>query len=355
MNSVFGFRQFRLHGCLSYIVFDRATREALVVDPSFGLLNDFRDFLAANGLKPKTVVDTELYSDEFSASHVFRSEWDAEIAMSAKTASARATRKLGAAERLTLGALEFTVIETPGHAPDAIALHEKKQGILFSGDTLLIGGGARADYEGDAQALYQSLHQLVTALPAETLVFPSRDEADHLFSTIQIEKSKNQDLLLGHPEFLEKKNAARFKLRSEEARRCYDYNRTANPGPEATRVYNSAAPAPREASGSLAKINVEKYQSKLGEKSPDTLFVDVREPDEFQEARIPGTTNIPLSELAFHLSEIQGKKRIYLSCLSGRRASMAAQTLGYLGHPDVVNVSGGFQAWANAGLPVEKS
>ena len=64
------------------------------------------------------------------------------------------------------------------------------------------------------------------------------------------------------------------------------------------------------------------------------------------------TRNIPISELGLHLSELRRSKKIYISCLSGFRSAAASKTLSYVGLLDVVNVSGGFKAWANAGSPV---
>ena len=64
--------------------------------------------------------------------------------------------------------------------------------------------------------------------------------------------------------------------------------------------------------------------------------------------------NIPLSELGMHLGEISRHPRVYLSCLSGGRSGLATRTLGYVGLQNVVNVTGGFRAWKNAGHPVRK-
>jgi rhodanese-related sulfurtransferase len=79
----------------------------------------------------------------------------------------------------------------------------------------------------------------------------------------------------------------------------------------------------------------------------------VREPSEFLESRIPGTRNIPLSEVCFGLEELRGCRRVYLSCLSGRRSMTVAKTLSYLGLQDVVNVTGGIRAWAKEELSVD--
>lgn len=82
-------------------------------------------------------------------------------------------------------------------------------------------------------------------------------------------------------------------------------------------------------------------------------WVDVRDAWEFDEARIPGTTNIPLGELGYHLDELRGKSPLVLSCLGGVRSMTAAKTLHYLGVSDApISMSGGFRGWREAGLAI---
>ena len=132
-----------------------------------------------------------------------------------------------------------------------------------------------------------------------------------------------------------------------------EFNSAANP----SQVVRDAGPvmACGTASGDsmrIASINIEKYSRKLEERATGTAFVDVREPDEYGDAHIPGTVNIPVSDLALHLSELGNQKRIYMNCLGGGRSSRATKTLTYIGFADVVIVSGGYKAWAQAGFPI---
>ena len=105
----------------------------------------------------------------------------------------------------------------------------------------------------------------------------------------------------------------------------------------------------------VAAISIEKFKAKVQSPKARELFVDVREESEFREMRIPGTRNIPLSELVFQLQELAGYDRVYLFCLSGPRTHSAARTLAYLGLGNLVSVSGGLKAWKLAGFPVEGS
>ena len=89
---------------------------------------------------------------------------------------------------------------------------------------------------------------------------------------------------------------------------------------------------------------------------PDTLFVDVREADEWERGHIPGAVLVPRSHLE---EEIEAKapdraRPIVLYCAGGVRSVFAARTLGQMGYTAAVSVSGGFDAWSAQGLPSEK-
>ena len=84
---------------------------------------------------------------------------------------------------------------------------------------------------------------------------------------------------------------------------------------------------------------------------PDTVFLDVREPDEFEQGAIPGSVYIPRGHL-----EAQVESRIphhdtpvVVFCAGGVRSAFAAKTLAELGYTDVVSMSGGFNQWKDQG------
>src|SRR5690606_32804082 len=105
------------------------------------------------------------HADHFSASHLFA---PAEIAMSEHTRSERPGRRLRDGETIQVGTLSFKVIHTPGHTPDSICLYG--EGVLFTGDTLLIGTTGRTDFEGSSpEELWDSLQKLKD-LPDDVLV-----------------------------------------------------------------------------------------------------------------------------------------------------------------------------------------
>ncbi len=84
-----------------------------------------------------------------------------------------------------------------------------------------------------------------------------------------------------------------------------------------------------------------------------SFFLDVREQDEYDVLRIPGSTLLPLSEFIERYEELPKDQEIVVHCRSGRRSLQAADYLNEHGY-NAVNVEGGILAWQEAGLPVEE-
>ncbi|HVE90694.1 MAG TPA: rhodanese-like domain-containing protein [Actinomycetota bacterium] len=91
------------------------------------------------------------------------------------------------------------------------------------------------------------------------------------------------------------------------------------------------------------------------------VIVDIREPQERQQAAIPGSVAAPRGMLEFyadptlpyHIKELQPDKRVILHCASGGRSALAADTLKQLGYTNVAHLDGGLKAWQEAGKPTE--
>jgi rhodanese-related sulfurtransferase len=83
------------------------------------------------------------------------------------------------------------------------------------------------------------------------------------------------------------------------------------------------------------------------------MLIDVREQWEYDELHIPGAVLIPLGELPNRVSEIPVDRDVYVHCRMGSRSARAVDYLRTFGHPRSYNVTGGIEAWNEAGLPVE--
>ena len=114
-----------------------------------------------------------------------------------------------------------------------------------------------------------------------------------------------------------------------------------------------------EALAEVASVSVDDALALTG--SEDALFVDVRERAEQSAGAIAGAVAAPRGFLEFiadpaspmHDRALSSGKRLIVYCASGGRSALAAKTLQDMGYADVANLTGGFQAWSEAGGPTE--
>ena len=99
----------------------------------------------------------------------------------------------------------------------------------------------------------------------------------------------------------------------------------------------------------VPEIDVDELEQRLAE---GAALVDVREPDEFDEVRVPGALPLPLAEVPSRVDEIPNDATVYMICAKGGRSLAAAEFLRARG-VDAVNVFGGTEAWIVGGFPVE--
>jgi rhodanese-related sulfurtransferase len=88
----------------------------------------------------------------------------------------------------------------------------------------------------------------------------------------------------------------------------------------------------------------------------NALLLDVRETNEYEGGHLPAAIHIPLSQLGSRGQELAKHtgRPVVAYCASGNRSRMAATRLAKLGFKEIYNLAGGFRAWKEAGLPVEK-
>ncbi|RUO23104.1 sulfurtransferase [Aliidiomarina iranensis] len=107
-----------------------------------------------------------------------------------------------------------------------------------------------------------------------------------------------------------------------------------------------------------AKINEVSVNDAPNEIQKSDVLIDVREPDEFRAGHIAGAVNIPRGMLEFKLSgmpELQDRdKRVVVYCKTSGRGALAAVALKEMGYLQVHSISGGLDAWIEAGKPTVK-
>ena len=84
-----------------------------------------------------------------------------------------------------------------------------------------------------------------------------------------------------------------------------------------------------------------------------TCVLDVRDPWEYAEGRIPGALSVPQSDLALRLAEVPKDRDVLVVCATGNRSLRSAGFLKAVGHTRITNLNGGTNGWIEAGNPVE--
>jgi molybdopterin/thiamine biosynthesis adenylyltransferase/rhodanese-related sulfurtransferase len=103
------------------------------------------------------------------------------------------------------------------------------------------------------------------------------------------------------------------------------------------------------AKSEIREVDIDEAERQLGQ----VQFLDVREPDEYEQGAIPGALHLPRGHLEM---QVEGKlvdkeAPVVVYCAGGARSAFAAQTLGELGYTDVVSMAGGFNRWKDQGKP----
>ena len=90
----------------------------------------------------------------------------------------------------------------------------------------------------------------------------------------------------------------------------------------------------------------------VAKRDAGAFILDVREPDEWNQFHVPGSTLIPLGELASHVNELPGDKEIVVVCRSGNRSAKGRDILLGAGFTQVTSMAGGLTQWKEAGYPI---
>lgn len=181
----------------TYLLADAASREAVLIDPVLEQTDSYLRLLDELDLRLVLALDTHVHADHITALGRLRELTDAVTGMSDRAQSDCVSRRLADGERLPFGRHALTVIHTPGHTDDSLSFYLEADGRrrVFTGDTLLIRGTGRTDFQnGDAGQQYDSLFGRLLALPADAEVFPAHDYKGWTTSTIAEELRHNPRL-----------------------------------------------------------------------------------------------------------------------------------------------------------------
>jgi sulfur dioxygenase len=168
-------------------------REALIIDPVIENIETYINLLKEFDLKLVKVIDTHIHADHITGASLLNKKTNCATIMGEHTPSDTVEIKVKEGEIIKVDKLEIKAIYTPGHTSDSYSF--LMNNFLFSGDTLLINGTGRTDFQnGNAKDAYNSIFSKLLKLPEETLLYPAHDYNGEKMSTIGKEKKFNPRL-----------------------------------------------------------------------------------------------------------------------------------------------------------------
>ena len=172
----------------AYLIGDRETREAVVVDPAYAV-DDLLDILEADDMRLTGVLATHFHADhvggnmmgysiegiaellERQGTKIHLQAPEAELVRKTTGISASDMELHAPGDTVSVGAIDIELLHTPGHTPGSQCF--LVEGALVAGDTLFLDGCGRMDLPGsDSAAMYRSLHDTLAKVPDDTVLFP---------------------------------------------------------------------------------------------------------------------------------------------------------------------------------------
>lgn len=191
----------------TYLLAERQGGEALLIDPVLENTAQYVRLIDELELKLVLAVDTHIHADHVTALGELREQSGCATAMGAMTRAECVSVHFNEGEKLRADGLQLDILYTPGHTDDSYSFLLPDR--VFTGDTLLIRGTGRTDFQnGDPAAQYDSLFGKLLTLPDNTLVYPAHDYNGMIVSTVSEEKRHNPRLQVsGKQAYVDQMNA----------------------------------------------------------------------------------------------------------------------------------------------------
>src|SRR4051794_12607468 len=271
----------------TYLLASRPGGEALIIDPVIEKVERYLQLIRELDVRLVKAVDTHLHADHITGLGALRDRTQCITVMGEQTKADVVSMRLAEGDKLTVEGVSLDVLYTPGHTDDSYSYIMRDR--VFSGDTLLIRGTGRTDFQnGDPRAQYDSNFNKLLKLPENTLLFPAHDYKGEMVSTIGEEKAFNPRLQVkSADEYAELMN--NLKL----------------PNPK---MMDVAVPANMKvglAQDEIARrgwaVNPKDAMKLVGQ--PDVIFVDLRETAERQRRGvIPDSVHAPYPALRVNIA-----------------------------------------------------
>ena len=177
----------------TYLIASAKGREAVIIDPVIENVQSYIELLNELDLKLVKVIDTHIHADHVTGASKLKLATNCSTLMGEHTPAEAVEIKVKDDEIIKIDQIEIRAMYTPGHTSDSYSF--LMNNCLFSGDTLLINGTGRTDFQnGSSKDAYNSLFNKLLKLPDDTMLYPGHDYNGKLSSTIGKEKQHNPRL-----------------------------------------------------------------------------------------------------------------------------------------------------------------
>jgi sulfur dioxygenase len=337
----------------TYLLGDERGGKAVLIDPVFEQVRRDAALIGELGLTLVATLETHVHADHVTGAWLMKRRLGSEIMVAAASGAAGADRRLVEDDVVAFGKRRLMVRATPGHTGSCLTYVLDDHSMAFTGDCLLIRGCGRTDFqEGDAGAMYRSVHERIFSLPADCLLYPAHDYRGLTVTSVAEERRFNprlggdtgvgdftgymRNMRLAHPKLMDVAVPANL--------RCGEPLNAAEP---------TADPRWAPLRYSFAGIwEIEPHG--LEENALAVQILDVREPEEFDGplGHIEGAILIPLGELASRAGELGRDLPIVAVCRAGSRSAQAVAILTQNGFTETANLAGGMLRWRAEARPV---
>ena len=324
----------------TYLIANKKGAEACIIDPVLENVPNYLKTIQDLDLKLVKVIDTHVHADHVSGISKLRDKTQCITCMGkSQNASEIVSMEVNDNEKFKIGDLELRALFTPGHTDDSYCflLDDK----IFTGDTLLIGGTGRTDFQnGNAEDQYNSLFNVILKFDDRILVYPAHDYKGETVSTIGFERKTNPRLQVkSKQEYVDLMNSLNL------------------PNPKLMDIAvpkNKKHGVPLEIQMQFNGINVQQLKTMMNQKK--VKLIDVREDFEIQrDGLIEKSIQVPYTQIENFFQNIelsQSTDQFVLYCHSGQRTYLALQKLK---NSNIHHLVGGILNWIEAGEKVHLS
>jgi len=325
----------------SYLIASRRGGEALIIDPVLEKVDRYLQLAKDLDLQLVKAVDTHLHADHITGLGALRDRTHCITVMGEQSKVDVVSMRVADGDTIDIEGVSLDVIYTPGHTDDSYSYLLGDR--VFTGDTLLIRGTGRTDFQnGDPAAQYNSIFNRLLKLPDETLVFPAHDYKGDTVSTIAEERAHNPRLQVqSMQQYIDLMNGLNLS----------------NP-----KMMDVAVPANMHQGLAQRRIaemgwafDASAAKGLVG--GPDITLIDLREKRERERhGEIPGGLHLSYHDLQENLAPggvlralgATGKTLLFY-CAFGERSAMAVQAAQDAGITTARHIEGGIDAWKKAG------